>query len=276
MPCLTIADALINVETWGSAAPLVLLHGFMGSARTWQENLPAFTDQYRVIAPDLLGHGLSAAPPDASRYSMACCIADLAAILDHYRLDRVHLLGYSMGGRVALSFAVAYPERVASLILESASPGLADPVERRRRVAVDEALAERLEHDGLAAFVDDWERLPLFASQRRLPAHTQAALRSQRMQNNARGLANSLRGMGTGVQPSLWDRLAGVAMPTLIVVGALDSKFVDIGQAMAQRLPQARLAIVPGAGHTVHLEQPIAFDRLVLDHLAEHSVNERP
>jgi 2-succinyl-6-hydroxy-2,4-cyclohexadiene-1-carboxylate synthase len=276
MPCLTVHDALINVETSGSGAPLVLLHGFMGSARTWDAHLPTFAGRYQVIAPDLLGHGLSAAPADSARYRMACCIADLAAILDHYRLDRVHLLGYSMGGRVALSFTVAHPERVASLILESASPGLADPEERRKRVTADEALAERLERDGLAAFVDNWEQLPLFASQRHLPAQTRAALRSQRMQNNAGGLANSLRGMGTGAQPSLWDRLAGVAMPTLLVVGALDPKFVDIGQAMAQRLPQARLTIVPGAGHTVHLEQPAAFERLVLDHLAECGVSGRP
>jgi 2-succinyl-6-hydroxy-2,4-cyclohexadiene-1-carboxylate synthase len=248
----------------------------MGSARTWQAHLPAFTDRYRVIAPDLIGHGLSAAPADSAHYSMARCIADLAAILDYYRLDSVHVLGYSMGGRVALSFAVAHPERVASLILESASPGIADPEERRKRVTADEALAERLERDGLAAFVDHWEHLPLFASQRHLPAQTRAALHSQRMQNNAGGLANSLRGMGTGVQPSLWDRLAGVTMPTLIIAGALDVKFVDIGQAMAQRLPQARLAIVPGAGHTVHLERPAAFERLVLDHLAECGVSGRP
>lgn len=276
MPCLTIHDALINVETWGTGAPLVLLHGFMGSVRTWDAHLPAFGEQFRVIAPDLLGHGLSEAPADPERYSMAYCVADLTAILDYYHLDRVHLLGYSMGGRVALSFAVHHPERVASLILESASPGIADPIERQTRVMADVALAERLEHDSLASFVDYWERLPLFASQRRLPDYTQASLRSQRMQNSARGLANSLRGLGTGVQLSLWDRLVEVAAPTLLITGELDTKFVKIGQTMAQELPNAQLVVVPGAGHTVHLEQPVAFNRLVLDHLAECSVNERP
>jgi 2-succinyl-6-hydroxy-2,4-cyclohexadiene-1-carboxylate synthase len=276
MPCLTINDALINVETWGSGTPLVLLHGFMGSARTWEMHLPAFTDQHQVIVPDLLGHGLSEAPVDPSRYNMACCIADLAAILDYYHLDRVHLLGYSLGGRIGLAFAIKYPDRVGSLVLESASPGIADPIERRKRVAADEALAEWLERDRLAAFVDYWERLPLFASQTHLPAHVQAALRSQRMQNRVEGLANSLRGVGAGAQPTLWDRLTGVALPCLVIVGALDAKFIDIGQAIVQRLPKARLVVVPGAGHTVHLEQPVAFDRLVLDHLADHSVTYRP
>ncbi len=275
MPCLTINDALIKVETWGSGTPLVLLHGFMGSTRTWSDHLAAFTERYQVIAPDLLGHGLSNSPAHPARYSMACCIADLAAILDYYHLDRVHLLGYSLGGRIALSFAVKHPARVASMVLESASPGIGDALERRKRVAADEALAERLERDGLAAFVDYWERLPLFASQTHLPGHIRAVLHSLRMQNNVEGLANSLRGVGSGAQPSLWDQLPGLGVPSLLVVGALDAKFIDIGQATVQRLPKARLVVVPGAGHTVHLEQPAAFDRLVLDHLDEHTINYR-
>jgi 2-succinyl-6-hydroxy-2,4-cyclohexadiene-1-carboxylate synthase len=275
MPCLTVNDALINVETWGAGTPLMLLHGFMGSARTWDAHRPAFNGRYQVIAPDLLGHGLSEAAATPARYNMSCCLADLATVLDYYHVDRVHLLGYSMGGRIALSFAVKYPDRIASLVLESASPGMADLAERQKRVVADEAFAERLEHEGLAAFVDHWERLPLFASQRHLPAHTLAAHRAQRMQNSVTGLANSLRGIGAGVQPSLWDRLESVAAPSLLLVGALDTKYMDIGRAMVQKLPKARLVVVPGAGHTVHLEQPVEFDRLVLAHLAEHSVNYR-
>jgi 2-succinyl-6-hydroxy-2,4-cyclohexadiene-1-carboxylate synthase len=201
---------------------------------------------------------------------MECVIADLAAVFDQCRLDAAHLLGYSMGGRVALHFAAAYPERVRSLVLESASPGLADPAERRARIDSDEALAQRLEREGLAAFVDDWARLPLFASQERLPESIRADLRAQRMQNNVHGLANTLRGLGTGVQSPLWDRLADVKTPTLLVVGALDAKFVAINRAMAKTMPRAHLAIVPDAGHTVHLEQPVIFDRLVQNHLTKY------
>ena len=273
MSRLNINDLHFNVEMQGSGEPLILLHGFMGSTRTWDRHLPAFSNHAQVIAVDLLGHGLSDVPPTPARYQMERCTIDLAAIFDHFGLNSVHLLGYSMGGRVALSFAAAYPDRVRSLVLESSSPGIAHPAERASRVARDEAQAEQLERDGLAAFVDYWEKLPLFTSQASLPDAIRANLRSHRMQNSVIGLANSLRGLGTGVQPSLWDRLAGLDMPSLLIVGALDAKYLEIGQAMTGRLPKARLAIVPEAGHTVHLEQPDRFDRLVLDHLAQFSAN---
>jgi 2-succinyl-6-hydroxy-2,4-cyclohexadiene-1-carboxylate synthase len=273
MPRFAVNGIGLNVETGGSGEPLVLLHGFMGSARTWANHRPAFEDHYLTVSVDLPGHGLSDAPPDPSRYRMERVIADLAAALDQRRLDSVHLLGYSMGGRVALHVAVAYPDRVRSLVLESASPGLADSAERRARIDSDEALAQRLECDGLASFVDYWAQLPLFASQERLPEPVRADLRAERLQNNVQGLANTLRALGTGVQSPLWDRLAAVKTPTLLIAGALDTKFVAINRDMADAMPRAQLVIVPDAGHTVHLEQPAVFDRLVLAHLAEHSAS---
>jgi 2-succinyl-6-hydroxy-2,4-cyclohexadiene-1-carboxylate synthase len=271
MPRLAVNSLALNVESGGSGEPLVLLHGFMGSARTWADHRPAFEDRYLTIAVDLPGHGLSDAPANLSCYRMENVTADLAAAFDQCQLDAVHLLGYSMGGRVALHFAAAYPDRVRSLVLESASPGLADPAERRARIDSDEALARRLESEGLAAFVDHWARLPLFASQERLPESVRADLRSQRLQNSVPGLANTLRGLGTGIQSPLRDRLAGVQTPTLLITGALDAKFVAINRNMADVMPRARLVIVPDAGHTVHLEQPAVFDRLVRDHLVETS-----
>ncbi len=273
MPRLTVNGIALNVECGGSGEPLVLLHGFMGSATTWDRHRPAFEDRYLTVAVDLPGHGLSDTPADPSRYSMERVIADLAAVFDMYQLDSVHLLGYSMGGRVALHFAAAYPDRVRSLVLESALPGLADPAERRARIDSDEALAQRLERDGLAAFVDAWARLPLFASQDRLPEPIRADLRAQRLQNSVQGLANTLRGLGAGVQSPLWDRLIDVKTPTLLIAGGLDAKFAAINRDMAAIMPRAQLVIVPDAGHTVHLEQPVLFDRLVLEHLAEHSAS---
>jgi 2-succinyl-6-hydroxy-2,4-cyclohexadiene-1-carboxylate synthase len=268
MPRLTENGIALNVEFGGSGEPLVLLHGFMGSIKTWADHRPAFEDRYLTVAVDLPGHGLSDAPADPLRYRMERVMADLAAVFDRCQLDSVHLLGYS-GGRVAVHFAVAHPDRVRSLVLESALPGLADPAERRARIDSDEALAQRLERDGLAAFVDAWARLPLFASQERLPESIRADLRAQRLQNNVPGLANTLRGLGTGVQSPLWDRLVDVKTPTLLIVGALDAKFVSINRDMVSVMPHAQLVVVRDAGHTVHLEQPIVFDRLVLDHLTK-------
>ncbi len=260
----------LNVIEQGAGPPLVLLHGFTGSAAGWGDIAASLAEHFRVIAIDLLGHGDSDSPPDPERYRVEPAVADLAAVLDQLDAGPVHLLGYSMGGRLALHLAAARPERVRSLVLESASPGLADAAGRAARSASDAALAARLDDGGLEAFVDYWESLPLFASQAGLPAEARAALRAQRLRNSAHGLANSLRGLGTGVQSSLWDRLPRLSVASLLIAGHLDEKFTDIARRMAAALPEARLEIVDGAGHTVHLEQPAAFCGAVRRFLDDH------
>ena len=263
MTLLVIKGVNLNVKLVGSGQPLALLHGFTGSAANWHSHIAVLARQFLTIAVDLLGHGGSDSPADPGRYSMERCVEDLIAVLDQLGFEYVNLLGYSMGGRVAMHVAATHPERVRALVLESASPGLADSAERQARAASDEVLAERFEREGLEAFVSYWESLPLFASQMRLLESVRADLRAQRLQNNPLGLANSLRGLGTGVQSSLWECLPDLRIPTLLIAGELDSKFVGIARAMAQALPTATLAIIPDAGHTVHLEQPDEFNRLV-------------
>jgi 2-succinyl-6-hydroxy-2,4-cyclohexadiene-1-carboxylate synthase len=270
MPRLTINEMAYNVETYGSGEPLALLHGFMGNAGIWRRL--GFGARYRVLAVDLPGHGLTDSPSDSARYQMTPCITDLVAIFDHYRLEKVHLAGYSMGGRVALAFAATYPERVQSLILESASPGLADPAEQRARALSDAALADNLEREGLIAFVAYWADLPIFDSQRHLPASVREAIKIQRLHNDPHGLANSLRGLSTGLQPSYWEHLSQMIVPTLLIVGALDTKFVEIAQKISAQMPHARLVVVPETGHNVHLEQPTAFETLVMSYLADYSI----
>ncbi len=275
MAVFKIAGANYNVVTAGAGAPLMLLHGFTGCAASWAHVEPALAARFKLIMPDLLGHGRSDSPADASRYRMERCVEDLIAILDRLGVDRTNLLGYSMGGRVALAAAIHHPERVASLILESASPGLAAIEERRSRAASDNDLADFIEREGIEAFVARWERIPLFSSQERLPEAVRARLRSQRLLNDATGMANSLRGLGTGVQTPLWERLRDLRIPCLIMAGELDAMFVDIARRMAAASPGARLAIVQGAGHTVHLERPEAFERLVLGFAAGAGGSER-
>jgi 2-succinyl-6-hydroxy-2,4-cyclohexadiene-1-carboxylate synthase len=191
-------------------------------------------------------------------------VEDLVAILDRLGIERATWLGYSMGGRVALGAAVMAPSRVAALVLEGASPGIADPLERAARVRDDEALAEFVEREGVAAFVERWEALPLFASQTRLPEEVRAAQRRQRLANNLRGLANSLRGVGQGAQPPLLDRLGEVGVPALLLAGAEDAKFRRLAQELAAAMPMAQVAVIADAGHAAHLEQPAAFERAVL------------
>lgn len=256
-----------QIEQAGSGPPLLLLHGFSGSSASWAEHIPALARRHRVIAPDLLGHGGSAAPANPQRYRMEQCVADLLVLLDALDAPRADVLGYSMGGRVALSLAVAAPARIGRLVLESASPGLAERLDRAARGAADDALADSIERDGLATFVERWERLPLFASQARLPEERRAALRAQRLRSSPQGLANSLRGMGTGQMLPLWQALPGLELPTLLLAGALDTKYCGLARQMAALLPDARLVILPDTGHTIHLERPEEFQATVLDFL---------
>ena len=163
------------------------------------------------------------------------------------------------------------PEAVSALILESASPGLASEAERDRRREADEGLAERIERDGVEPFVDHWQSLALWDSQRALPAEARQALRAQRLDNRPAGLANSLRGMGTGAQQALHDRLGEVEVPVLLLTGSLDVRYETIAREMAETLPDATMRTIETAGHAAHLERPVEFSGAVLEFLRLHS-----
>lgn len=263
-------QADLYYQSHGEGFPLLLLHGFTGSSLNWQQVLPALGARHRVLAPDIIGHGRSPAPSELERYRMEAAVKDLLALLDGERIERFDLLGYSMGGRVALHLALAVPERVRLLVLESASPGIDDHAERAARRASDNRLADRIEQEGVEWFSDFWANQALFASQASLPVELRQQIRQQRLSQRAHGLANSLRGMGAGQQESLWPDLPRLSMPSLLIAGALDPKYVTISQNMAAVLPQAQVQIVPAAGHTVHLEQAALYTSIVDGFFAAH------
>jgi 2-succinyl-6-hydroxy-2,4-cyclohexadiene-1-carboxylate synthase len=244
------------VDVRGEGPPLLLLHGFTGSGAAWGERILAgLTRSWRVILPDLPGHGESDPPPAAS-YGIPELVQDLAQLLGELGLKNAHWIGYSMGGRIALAAAVLAPERVDRLVLEGSSPGLEDAGERRARKDADAALAESITTTGVERFMDEWLAQPLFATQRALPASVLAAERQRRLKNRPDALAAALRAFSVGGQPSFWDRLDEVAAPTLLLTGEEDVKFTDTARRMSERMPKATHAIVPGAGHAVHLERP--------------------
>lgn len=267
MTHLTVNGLRYAVSESGQGPAVVLLHGFTGSAASWGLIRDRLAQRYRVLMIDLPGHGGTESPADPVRYAMEPVAADIVALLSRLGVERAHLVGYSMGGRLALFMALRYPGHWRSLTLESALPGLSDPAERTERVAADNALADWIEAHSLAQFVDRWEALPLFETQQRLSPQRRAEQRQQRLANHRSGLANSLRGMGTGQQPSLWSELNELKMPVHLTVGALDTKFTAIATEMSLRIPQAQLTILSGAGHTLHLEQPEAMADHVLTFL---------
>jgi 2-succinyl-6-hydroxy-2,4-cyclohexadiene-1-carboxylate synthase len=222
---------------------LVLLHGFTQTGRSWAPLIAEVQGRYRCFAPDLPGHG------DASERRPASFDA-VAAYLGALTPERFTLCGYSMGGRLALDFAVRHPERVERLVLIGATPGIADEAERAERRKADLALADRIEEIGLEAFVGEWSEQPLFAGQ---PRGVRELAREDRLRSTAAGLAAALRGMGTGAMTPRWDRLPDATW----IVGEHDEKF----RAIAERAGTP--VVIPNAGHAAHLEAPEAVAQVL-------------
>ena len=171
-----------------------------------------------------------------------------------------------MGGRLALYLALRHPERCAALFLESTSPGLETEPEREARRETDEKRALRLETGDFESFLEDWYRQPLFASLARDEALLRRTIEARR-RNDPAELAKSLRGIGTGSQPSLWGELVGLEVPVLAVTGELDEKYAEIARLMESLAPRIRIATIPDAGHNPHAENPKAYTRSLKDFL---------
>lgn len=244
------------------APPLLLLHGFMGSAAEWSEVAGALCGEHRLLIPDLPGHGASTGLLYPDAYTMPGAARALITLLDAEGVARCAVTGYSMGGRLALHLALRHPERGERLLLESASPGLATEEERAARRASDERLAQRLETGDLREFVEDWYRQPLFSTLARDEPLLCRTIES-RLENDPQELARSLRATGTGSQPSLWGELPDLRPPTLAVAGETDAKFVALAREMERASASVRAVMVPGAGHSVHAESPERYTETI-------------
>jgi len=245
----------------------VLLHGFAGSSEDWDTLVPVLRNLgLAVVAPDLPGHGSSGLPESPSRYSIHEVVRDLDELMCALGIENAVWVGYSMGGRIALHMALAHPDRVRSLVLESSGPGIADPEARRERRRSDEALASRIEERGIGWFVDYWSSLPLFETQWELPLEARTALRLRRERNRPQALADTLRGMGQGAHDDLSGRLPDLHCRMLVIAGERDPKYVEVARRAADAAPNSTCLIVPGVGHTVHLEAPDVFAQALAVH----------
>jgi len=245
--------SLLGLQRVGSGPVLVWLHGFTQTRDSSHQYLSILAGTNDVVTIDLPGHGLNA--------GVTASLAGTAELLaDVLPRDPFVLGGYSFGARVALHVALAHPERLAGLVVLSATAGINDEVERARRRARDEALADHVEAVGTETFLDEWLAQPMFASLPRDPRERAARSR------DAAGLARSLRHSGTGTQRWLGDDLADLSVPTLILAGERDEKFVLEAQRLAEVIPNSSLAFVGGAGHAAHLERPDTVAALVSDH----------
>jgi 2-succinyl-6-hydroxy-2,4-cyclohexadiene-1-carboxylate synthase len=262
---------LVVVEVRGDshAGTVLLLHGFTGDRSVWDEISRELAATHRVLVPDLPGHGETRVREGAGRHTISHTGRLLGGVAAALGIERLTVIGYSMGGRLALYTALARPDLVDRLVLESASPGLAGDDERRTRRQSDEELARFLESHPIEAFVDRWEAQPLFATQRALSLGTRTRIRERRLACDRNRLAASLREMGAGAQAWLGDRLTEVEAPVLLIAGERDAKFAGIARDMLRSFPDGRLRVIPGAGHDVHTEAPAEFLAVVRDFLLQ-------
>jgi len=275
---MRIAGLRWTVRVAGHGRPVLLFHGFTGSSRSWA-GLAGLGGRFRAIVPDLPGHGgtgweadeeaAGTADPDARpRASIERTADEVAVLVRRLGARRLDVVGYSMGARVALRLAVARPDLVDRLVLESPSAGLADPAARAERRAADAALARVALAEGIEAFARRWEASPVMAGEAALAGPAAELQRSIRRAGDVRGLAASLLEGGQGAMEPLHRRLGAIASPTLVVVGARDPARRS-GEEVAAAIPGARLVVVEGAGHAPHLERPERFHAVVLDFLTE-------
>lgn len=252
-----VATALASESNGPATAPVVLLlHGFMGSRLDWRPVAEILARTHRCIAVDLPGHGQSGAVEE-SLWTPEGCAAALAGLLE--AVGGGSVVGYSLGGRLALQLALEYPRFVARAVIVSASPGIADTPSRQGRREEDERRARRLETLGLEPFLDSWYRQPLFAPLHEHPRFPEVLARRRR--NDPLLLARSLRTMGAGSQRSLWADLPTLGAPLLLLAGERDDKYLSIALDTVALCPRAEAVILRGRGHALIEEDPWAVAR---------------
>lgn len=264
---LTIQNLSFNVKfekhEIEKKIPIIFLHGFTGSVNDWESIQSKIHNKFTPIFIDLIGHGSSSSPINEEHYSAGSQIKFLYEIIDFLNIDKLFLVGYSMGGRLALQFSLKFPTKVLGLILESTSFGIENGAERAKRVESDKSLAEKITGEGIEKFIDYWYSLPLFNSLKHLPAERFRELKQVRKKNDLNGLKNTLLRFSTGKMKYLIPESKKIRFKVLLIVGDLDKKFKESSKKVVEQIPNSMLKIVPNTGHNVHFEKPEVFLKLI-------------
>lgn len=241
---------------------IIFLHGFTGSASDWNEVIENLPSGFNYAAIDLIGHGKSDSPEEIEHYTSEKIINQIHQIIKKITDEKVILAGYSMGGRAALNFALNKPQMLNALILESSTPGIQNEEDRKERIKKDEELAGFILNNPIEKFVEYWMNLDIFNTQRRFSDQKLEEIKKKKGLNNRIGLANSLKGFGTGRMKNLWYEITNLTIPTLLISGELDTKFTQINKRISNLISYSKHVIVKNAGHNIHLEDPNNFCNL--------------
>jgi pimeloyl-ACP methyl ester carboxylesterase len=249
MPTVALNGIGLHYEESGAGPAVLLTHGFSSTARAWEAQHRALRDRYRLITWDMRGHGETESPGDPGRYSSDLTVADMRALLRHLGVERAVIGGLSLGGTMSLAFHRVHPEMVRALVICSSGPGYRNAEARAEWNRRAEARAADLEARGLAA-LDSGD------------GHQDA-----RRHRSAQWLAHAARGMLAQQDASVIDSVPSIRVPTLVVVGDQDTPFMAPSQYLAAKIPGARLEVITGAGHLTNLDQPQAFNRVLVEFL---------
>ncbi|HEY9904010.1 MAG TPA: 2-succinyl-6-hydroxy-2,4-cyclohexadiene-1-carboxylate synthase [Candidatus Sericytochromatia bacterium] len=242
------------------------MHGFLGDGKEFNQVISLCSEQFYCLTVDLPGHGKTKVIDREEYYTMQNTAQALINLLEQLSIKKCFLVGYSMGGRLALYLTLHFPQYFSKVVLESTSPGLKTQEEQLKRIQNDEKLARELETSDFSSFLLKWYDQPLFASIKSHPEFTQ--IMAIRLQNQPLALAKSLRAMSLGRQPSLWSELKDNKIPLLLLVGEYDEKFKKINTEMASICKFAKLEIISSCGHNIHLESVRVFVQHVTTFLA--------
>lgn len=244
----------------GEGKPIICLHGFSENLSTWNQ---LELEGYKLILIDLIGHGKSDKPISRKYYKVKVMIKHLNNIINYLGYKKYSMLGYSMGGRIALTYSLTYPNEIEELVLESVSYGECGFLNRLKRRKNDKKLAENIVENGIQWFDEHWSNLSIFDSQKQLPQPIKDDIKRRRLCNEAHGLANTLIKSGQGKFPCLKNKLVNLSMPILYISGEYDYKYRQVGNRFENYVPNIKHITLKGVGHNTHIEKPNAFIELL-------------
>jgi 2-succinyl-6-hydroxy-2,4-cyclohexadiene-1-carboxylate synthase len=254
---------------------VLLIHGFAGSSQDWLPLIESLPQNYNYALLDLIGHGKSDHPLLPEFYTSDSIAKQIKAVKDRIAGDNgIIIVGYSMGGRAALYFATKYPEDIKGLIIESASAGIKDDKERKKRYEEDQKLIDFISSHSIEEFIDFWYDQEMFNTQRRFSNDKLKRLKKQKYTNSKIGLINILKGFSTGIMSPFHDKLLSIPVKTVLISGELDTKFTFINSRIVRGFKKAKHKVVKNAGHNTHLEDPKRFCEIVTNYLNQINLNE--
>jgi len=270
MPFASNGAVQLFYEQHGSGTPVVFVHEFSGDARSWALQINQMARRHRCVAFNARGYPPSSVPEADTDYGHQHAVADIATVLDAAKIESAHLVGLSMGAYSTMCFALRHPERARSVVLAGIGTG-SDPDARAAFLEDSARTAERLEQlgmsEGIARFSSNLGRLPL---KEKDPLGF-AVFMQQFSEHSARGSARTLRGYQCTRPPLYaWEaELKQMQVPALVMVGDRDAPCLRPSFFLRNRLPNVRLAVLPNSGHGLNLEEPVLFNHLVGEFIAD-------